>query len=221
MGYEFGDVISQGSAPNASNFGIGGKHDVIWWTASEEDGSWVYELDPTDFSNIRSALVNAGVFQLPGGIGGDSNTIWFCESFDNTIQELSTVDFSISKEEDGIGYPDGIGGDSNVIWYIDGVGDDVHELSMVDFSSIRSANIDNLCQDIGGDSKTIWMINGLAGDIQQLSTVDFSVIRATTEPVVTAFGCGGGPTVIWFAKGGIVYKVAVGLAQTLLFAMNF
>ena len=85
----FGDTISSADSPSTFPSGIGGDANTIWHCDASVDK--VYELDTSDFSQIRSA---ASPSINPNGIGGDANTIWHNDCDTDKIYELDTSDFS-------------------------------------------------------------------------------------------------------------------------------
>lgn len=154
-------VIRSVSAYGSGPLGIGGNANVIWHNEFSPVGAppynQVYELSIIDFSSIRNA--NAPGTNAVRDIGGDENTIWFCQYLmSGGLHELSITDFSSIRTGNAFSWAaTGIGGNANVIWHCDDSQNRTYELSTSDFSSIRYASSPSSSPGgIGGNTSVIW-----------------------------------------------------------------
>jgi len=202
--------------PYVRYWGIGGTSNVIWLSADDSQDSWqwptndkIHELSTVDFSSIRSARPPGPYpYNLPYGIGGDENVIWYCHyywvypSYRFRAHELSTTDFSSIKSAYVPAYA-GIGGDANTVWLCDNDPKTVYELSTTDFSVIRSASVSVSYPPlgIGGNADHIWLGTWRSwqsgSNIHELSTTDFSVIKEASAPTGYLRGAGGDSDIVW------------------------
>ena len=170
------------------------------WTCNNGSNFRIQELSKTDFSVVRSATPPR---TATGGIGGDSDTIWFTALYnDDKCHELSTIDFSIIRSSTDAYFDDSVGGNNDVIWMNTG-NDFKREMSVIDFSTIKalSTGTGDSGFGIGGDSSVIWECGQSV--IRELSTTDFSVIRSETLASLglnSGRGIGGNSTEIWYSN---------------------
>lgn len=133
------------------------------------------------------------------GIGGDANTIWYCENDSNDVYELSTTDLSTVRSDNSpnAGGDSGIGGDANTIWYCNLNTDLIYELDTSDFSTVSSdSSPAGTPSGVGGNANTIWHCDQ-NDNIYELDVSDFSTISTETGPSTKPGGIGGDTDTIW------------------------
>jgi hypothetical protein len=188
--------------------GIGGDDTTLW--ASSFLGNDVMELDPSDFSLLRSS---SAPYTYAADIGGDSNTIWHADNNSQKVYELDPSDFSVVSSADapGTGFP-AIGGDSNSVWFTDRDTYDIYELDPSDLSTVIQsvdAPVSSGNPRIGGNSNVVWFTSGL--EYYELDPSDLSVVNSNTDDtgqVLSPSGIGGTENVIYGTEGTYITEVA-------------
>lgn len=162
----------------------------VIWHCDITEGK-VYELNPDDFTVIRSA--NSPSTQ-PSGIGGTLGIIWHVDDAAGRIYELSTSDFSVVRSASG--YDRGVGGDESVIWA--GYDDWIREYSPSNFSVVRtSGDIGSNIQGVGGKSDVIWITDATEEKLKEINVSDLTIIRTASTGVFKFKGCGGNREKLW------------------------
>lgn len=188
----FGDIVRFENSPTSEPSGIGGDASTIWHC--EDTTNQIYELDPSDFSTVRSSGAPSSE---PYGVGGDDSTIWFCDF--SYVREISTADLSSIRFVWLGDFGTGIGGDTNTIWHCLLAGfSRVEELSTTDLSQVRSESAPSTNPyGMGGTADTIWHCDTTEDAVYELDTTDFSVVKTASSPGSSPVGIGGDDTTLW------------------------
>lgn len=181
------------------NYDIGGDENSIWWTGVDSGNNYIgAELAPSDFSVVQETTY----FYGKRGVGGTSNTIWYCGYLEE-IGQLATSDLSVVETKSSPGtHPQSVGGDGSTIWHTDTDEEKIYELA-TDYSVVKSdssvGGYDSFWQSkVGGDGNIIWATNLYeVGVLYELDT-DFTTKRSAQREGV--MGMGGNVNVLWHSN---------------------
>jgi len=194
-----------------------GSGKIVWYAGRDATGvngstaNGLFELDPSDFSVIRS---NTSLGYTIQGAGGDATVIWTVSpgSADNIsnssiYREHTPTDLSLvrSKEftvtDETLGPTESGGNDTNFYIKTEGFTSDglppqeqrqLRERDVNDFSLIRSVDDPENGGGLGGDNARVWEGSRTDGFVRERSPDDFSVVNAVDKGIAwLCFGGGG------------------------------
>lgn len=173
----------------------------------------IYEINPTTYAEINSAVAKSSA---PQGIGGIGGRLYHVDDGNDDEYELNLDTFATINNYDNsqISRPRGFGGigETGILWLMDPLDDLMYEIDKDDLRINDSkAEPTEAASGIGGTWEQLFIVDTTTKDISELNTSTFAILQSATSYFSTVTDCGGTNLRFWVCgtSPDVVYEFSI------------